>query len=197
MRTEEWSNILAPEKLKSNLEFAALYIALYEKLEDTIITRVRDFFTLLESDDSEYIKHVLDLYDAKKCPRINKDCRSLISSLIWLVDSKAITDEDIQLLSKLKSMKNQFTHDMFLIIVQGLPEGVEALFAQMIDLFNRIERWWIIEFEIPISGNIDDIDFDNIMSGNMLILHAILNITANNSNKDFAEVCELLNIPIK
>ena len=36
---EEWTNILDPQILKSNLEFISLYIALYEKLEDVIISQ--------------------------------------------------------------------------------------------------------------------------------------------------------------
>lgn len=36
---KQWANILDPQILKPNLEFISLYIALYEKLEDTIISR--------------------------------------------------------------------------------------------------------------------------------------------------------------
>jgi hypothetical protein len=36
---EQWANILDPQILKPNLELISLYIALYEKLEDTIISR--------------------------------------------------------------------------------------------------------------------------------------------------------------
>lgn len=50
---EEWTNILDPQILKSNLEFISLYIALYEKLEDVIISRVKDFYTVIELNDVE------------------------------------------------------------------------------------------------------------------------------------------------
>lgn len=68
---EQWANILDPEILKPNLEFISLYIALYEKLEDTIISRVKDFYTVIELDDIEYQNKVLALYEPKKCPKDN------------------------------------------------------------------------------------------------------------------------------
>jgi len=53
--------------------------------------------------------------------------------------------------------------------------------------------------EIPTSydfEDVSDIDFKNVMSGNMCILQLILNITQNGSNKDFEEICKKLNIPV-
>lgn len=67
---EEWTNILDPQILKSNLEFISLYIALYEKLEDVIISRVKDFYTVIELNDVEYQNKVLNLYNPKKCSKI-------------------------------------------------------------------------------------------------------------------------------
>lgn len=197
---EEWTNILDPQILKPNLEFISLYIALYEKLEDTIISRVKDFYTVIELNDIEYQNKVLNLYDPKKCSKINKQCKTLISSLIWLLDANAITDNDINIISNLKKERNKLTHEMFDLLSQGLPKDVHVRFSDMISVFNKIEKWWIIEIEIPGSceiENIENVDIDNVMSGHMIILQLILNIAANDSNKDFKEICKQFNIPIR
>lgn len=197
---EQWANILDPEILKSNLEFISLYIALYEKLEDTIISRVKDFYTIIDLNDIEYQNNVLSLYDPKKCPKINKNCKTLISSLIWLLDANAINDSDIQMISTLKIERNKLTHEMFDLLTQGLPTNVALRMVNMISVFNKIEKWWIVEVEIPTNcdiENIDDVDLDNVMSGNMLLLQIILNIVTNGNNKDFEEVCKKFNIPVR
>ena len=56
---EQWKNVLDPKILKSNLEFIALYIALYERLEDTIISRIIDFYSVNKSDNKRYHDKVL------------------------------------------------------------------------------------------------------------------------------------------
>lgn len=197
---EQWTNILDPQILKPNLEFISLYIALYEKLEDTIISRIKDFYTVIELDETEYHNEVLTLYDPKRCPNINKQCKTLISSLIWLLNINAITANDIEQISNLKKERNKLTHEMFDLLSQGLPENLHSKLVNMVGIFNKIEKWWIVEVEIPTGceiDNIEDADMDNVMSGNMLILQVILNIATNNSNKDFEEVCKQFNIPIR
>lgn len=197
--TDQWKNVLDPRILKPNLEFISLYIALYEKLEDTIISRIKDFYTIIELDEEKYNDRVLKLYDPKKCPKINRNSKYLISSLIWLLDENAITDNDILIISSLKTERNKLTHEMFDIITLGLPKDIHLRFLDMIKVFNKIEKWWIVEVEIPTSCDFEDvneIDFDNVMSGNMCILQLILNITQNGSNKDFEEICKKLNIPV-
>lgn len=197
---EQWANILDPEILKPNLEFISLYIALYEKLEDTIISRVKDFYTIIELDDIEYQNKVLALYEHKKCPKINKQCKTLISSLIWLLNLNAITNDDIDIISNLKKERNKLTHEMFDLLTQGLPKDVHSRLVEIINVFNKIEKWWIVEVEIPTSceiENINDADLDNVMSGHMIILQIILNIVTNGSNKDFEEVCKQFNIPVR
>lgn len=197
---EQWTNILDPQILKPNLEFISLYIALYEKLEDTIISRIKDFYTVIELDETEYHNEFLALYDPKRCPNINKQCKTLISSLIWLLNINAITANDIEQISNLKKERNKLTHEMFDLLSQGLPENLHSKLVNMVGIFNKIEKWWIVEIEIPTGceiDNIEDADMDNVMSGNMLILQVILNIATNNSNKDFEEVCKQFNIPIR
>lgn len=79
---EEWINILDLQILKSNLEFISLYISLYQKLEDVIISRVKDFYTVSELNDVEYQNKVLNLYNPSKSSKINQQCKTLILSLI-------------------------------------------------------------------------------------------------------------------
>jgi len=138
---EQWKNVLDPKILKSNLEFIALYIALYERLEDTIISRIIDFYSVNKSDNKRYHDKVLELYDPKKCPKINNKSTRLISSLIWLLNRDAITDNDILIISNLKTERNKLTHEMFDIITLGLPKDIHLRFLDMIKVFNKIEKW--------------------------------------------------------
>ena len=83
--TQQWKNILDTEVLRGNINLIAMYIMVYELLEDIIISRPKDFYTIIEFDEEaqrKYDNSVLSLYDKKACPKINSKNKELISSLI-------------------------------------------------------------------------------------------------------------------
>lgn len=192
---QQWMNVLDPVRPKPNLELISLYITLYEMLEDAIIQKPRDFYTLIdEIDEAGYKAHVLDLYDPEKCPLIRRSSKVLISSLLWWNSLEAISEEDTEVFSHCKERRNALTHEMLKIIAGGLDEGFYEDFNRMYDLFCKIERWWILEYELPLNPDFDncdkEIDEDGVMSGNMIVLSAMMDIVNTGSNKLYEEVCK-------
>lgn len=187
--------------LKDSIQMVALYITVYELLEDTVISKPKDFFTIIEWDDKakkEYKENVLSLYSPKAIPGINGRRKDIISSLLWFKKEGAIDDDDIRVFVDSKKLRNTLAHHM----LQAIAEGGKKLtkqFSLMYALFCKIERWWIVEIEIPISGEYepDQIDESEVMSGHMVMLNAILDMLANNSNANYKEVCEALGVPVK
>lgn len=62
-----------------------------------------------------------------------------------------------------------------------------------------MEKWWILEVEVPISGdfpNLAEEEANGAMSGHMVVLDTFIDILANDSNKNFKEVCERLRVPV-
>jgi len=45
MHTDSWTKFLNPESLQSNLILASSFIASYETLKDSIVERIKDFYT--------------------------------------------------------------------------------------------------------------------------------------------------------
>lgn len=198
---KKWRNILDKDILKGSINMIALFITVYELLEDNIISKPKNFFTILECDEKakqEYQKHVLSLYDKSACPGITSKNKELISSLIWFKNNGAIDNNDIKIFADSRSLRNKVTHEMIYAIADGGEQIVEQ-FALMYALFSKIEKWWIMEIEIPISGDIepDKIDQEEVMSGHMIILEIILDILANDSNSHFKEACEKLGVEVK
>lgn len=111
----------------------------------------------------------------------------------------AITDEDIRAFANLRTIRNKVTHKM----LDAIAEGGNTYLTQLMELhklFCKIERWWISEVEVPIVGEISQGNKtveDEVMSGNMIILNAIIDILANDSNANYKEVCEAIGVPIK
>lgn len=199
--TQQWKNILDTEELRGNINLIAMYIMVYELLEDTIISRPKDFYTILEFDEEaqkNYEKYVLSLYDKKVCPKINSKNKALIASLIWFKNSGAIDDNDIDIFSVSRTLRNEITHEMVTTITVGAEKLVDQ-FCMMYCLFSKIEKWWILEIEVPIAGDYkpEEVDQKAVMSGNMILLDIIIDILVNNSNVNFKEACEKLGVPVR
>ena len=200
---KQLANMMDPDRLKPNLEVMSLFITLFEMLEDIIVERPRDFYTLIDKiDEKRYKEKVLDLYDPTQCPKIRKSSKVLISSLLWWKSLDTITDEDIEVFSLCKIRRNSITHEMYVTLIKGLDEDFFENFARMYALFCKIEKWWITEYEMPLNPDFDDVkaddvDWDGVMSGNMIAMSIMMDIISSGSNKNYEEVCKKLGIEVK
>ena len=197
----QWKNIFDKDRLKGSVNIIALFITVYELLEDRIVTYPKDFYTIIDFDEEakkNYEKYVMSLYDKDACPNINTRNKALIASLMWFKTGGAIDDNDIKVFSDSRNLRNEIVHEMLGSITEGADKLIEQ-FALMYGLFCKIEKWWILEVEVPISGNfpnLTDEEADGVMSGYMVVLDAIIDILTNDSNKNFKEVCEKLGVPV-
>ena len=199
---EQWKNILDKDILKDSITAVALYITVFELLEDTVKRRPKDFYTVLEFDEEakkHYEDSVLSLYNKKAIPGINPSSKELISSLLWFKNCGAIDDNDINNFVDSRTLRNKVTHEMLTIITEGGKQLIKQ-FALMYALFCKIEKWWILEIELPISGQFTDLteeEQQGVMSGNMVLIQTIMDILANDSNIHYKEICEELGVPVK
>ena len=199
---QQWKNLFDRDILRDSVNIIALYITLYELLEDTLISRPKDFFTVLEYDErarKQYEEQVLSLYDKSACLGIATKNKELIASLLWFKMMDAIDDDDIQIFADLRTTRNEVTHQM----LHAIAEGGERYLIQLMELYKlfcKIERWLILEMEIPLGDEIPpdkEIKEEDVMSGNMIILNAMIDILANDSNANYKEVCEAIGVPVK
>lgn len=174
-----WERFLNPEILRTNVIVASLFITAFEMLKDSIIGRVRDFFTNGFNEngwiiDDEYQTEVL---------RKNKS--PLYASLAWLKDMNAIDDNDIEKFNKIKNCRNELAHEIVNFISTGSKIDPLPLFGEMIDLLHKIEKWWILNVEIPTNSDFDgrEIDEEDIIPGRIITLRLLLDIALGTENE--------------
>lgn len=144
---EKWLKFLDPENLKENLIFSSLYIATYESFNDYIIEEVK-FFYNTGFINGEYI-----FSDSYKSDVLSKDRSRIKATLLWLKESEAIDDKDIEVFDELRKYRNKLAHELMNLLFEGLPEKLPDKFIELINLRVKIEKWWILNIEIPT--NID------------------------------------------
>lgn len=167
-----WERFLNPEILRTNLIVASLFITAFEMLKDSIIGRIREFFT----DGFNENGWIVNENYKTKVLSLNKS--PLYASLEWLKGMNVIDDEDIEEFNKIKNCRNEIAHEIANFISKGPKIDPLPLFSKMIDLLHKIEKWWILNIEIPTNPDFDgqEIDEDGIVPGQIMTLRLLADI---------------------
>jgi hypothetical protein len=167
-----WERFLNPDTLRSNLMVASIYIATYELLDQTVLGWVHDCF-FLGLDDSD--PAVVGKYKAQV---LSRNRSPVYASLGWLESQQVITGEDVTCFENAKKCRNAIAHEMTRMLMDGLPPDLPEHFREMVDILGKIEKWWIISFEIPVNEEFDgkEIDENEVVPGRIIGLQMMLDV---------------------
>lgn len=178
---DSWKRFLKPENLKSNMIILSLFVTSYEILKDSIIGRIREFYTNGFNEkgwiiNKEYYTEVINL-DKKK--------RELHASIEWLRKREAIDEYDIVQFYEIKDCRNKLVHEIVNYITKESTVNPVPLFPKMINLLNKIEKWWIVNVEIDINPDLYDkeIDEEGIVPEPLIMLRVLADIALGNEKE--------------
>lgn len=180
-------SFLDPQILRPRLMVLAIYIAAFEILKDTIIDRIRSFFSVGFTLDAEkYDKEVLSL---------NRSV--LYASLAWHRAMNAIDDADLATFERVKQQRNEFVHTLAHVATQGLPNGIETALEDVLLLLRKIETWWIANVELPSNPEYDNVEIteDKIVPGSILAFKMLIDVALGDeevASQHLAGVMELM-----
>jgi hypothetical protein len=172
---ENWERFLDPDVLRPSLLSATMFITTFELLKDSIVDRVRDYYTLSWGDKTatspEYEQGVLTR---------DKKRRPLTASLDWLREHHAIDETDLQIFKSLTNIRNQLAHELFSVVTGQVPSEYESQFPALIGLLRKVEVWWIVNVEIPTDPDYDgkEIDESGITPGALISLQMLIEVAS-------------------
>ena len=185
---DNWANILDENIVKTNVNFAALFVMNYECLKDYVISQVKGFYCddlYFENDEAIYIES-----EAYKQEVRTLDKQLENASLKWFMESEAITQEDFDNYQKIRKRRNEITHELLKNLNIGFTEDDIKLFVTLTNLYEKIDRWWINEIEIPTSADEipEDYDRDGVCGGQALVLSIINDIVLGNGGEKYKNI---------
>ena len=190
---DKWKNILDENILKYNVSFAAIFVLNYECLKDYIINQVRDFY----SDNGKWDG---DNYMSEETAKYKKEVRALDknienASLKWFLQLDVITVDDFEKYQVIRKRRNDITHKLLKNLNDGFTENDIKLFGDMLEIYNKIDKWWINEIEIPITGNDipEDYNRNEVCGAQAMILSIINSIVLGNKGAEYKEILDKLN----
>lgn len=188
---DNWNNILNEDVLKFNINFAALFVLNFECLKDYIITQPRTFYSDVLIKDGELCCEETEEYK-KEVRSLEKNIEN--ASLRWFMNTDAITEEDYNLYQKLRERRNYITHELLKNLNNGFNETDAKLYVKLLELYQKIDKWWINEIEIPISGEVlpDEYDSEQVLGGQAMILSIINDIIFDNNKERYKNLLDEL-----
>ena len=166
-----WEYFLDPEILRPKLISVSLFLTAFEMLKQSIIERIRDFFTFGFNEEG-------DIVDPSYQQRVLSRNRSpLYASLSWLRENEALDQADENTFEQLKECRNSLAHELPELAFSAELKHIE-LFPKLVGLLNKIETWWIVNVEIPTSGGYEhhEIDYEGIVPGRLMTIKMMLDI---------------------
>lgn len=177
---DKWMKFLDPENLKGNLIFSSLYIASFEAFKDYVVEEVKFFYNTGLSD-GKYT------FDPKYDTSVKAKDKSIVkATLLWLYESEAISKEDIELFDELREYRNKLSHELVTLLFEGLPEELPEKFTKLIELRVKIEKWWVMNIEIPINPDFDnagEIKEDEIMTSSQIFNRLVFDMLSGDEKK--------------
>ena len=173
---DEIGRMTDPKEFRNSLVSAALFIASYEVLEDLVIDETRTFFTLgLNSKDRKemYESEVLNLSPEKS---------RLDGSLRFLKEVRAMDDDDISAFRRIRDIRNKAVHDLLRFACATDRASYKDELNKMVQLIEKLDRWWITEVEIPTNRALvgKEVDTSNVTSCRVLMLRGLLHLALTN-----------------
>jgi hypothetical protein len=145
--------------LKDNLAKAGVYCVGYEFLKYSLVERPKGFFTMAGSkSDDDYKSEILRRHQSP-----------LTASCLWFEEQGALTDEDIRDIDNLRKYRNVIAHELLNVLLGTEVQVDEEMLGKLFALLCKIDRWWLLNFEIPPQEDFDgqDIDPIEVRSGQM------------------------------
>lgn len=183
-----WKNVLDENILKANINLGAVFVMNYECLKEFVIEQVRSFYSEhFYMDGDRIVCEESDTYK-KKVRSLDKNLEN--ASLKWFMDAEALTQEDYDIYQKIRKRRNDITHELLKNLNIGFGEEDAQLFADMLRIYNKLDKWWINEIEIPTSADDipEDYDRDGVCGGQAVMLSIINEIVFGNEGDKYKEL---------
>lgn len=166
---------LQPQRIRATLSFAGLYQITHEMIKQSVVEEVRLFYrqgfdeTGWQYDEEGYKRQVLS-----GAPK-----NRFRASLLWLVDSEAITLAQADRLDSIYAHRHELSHELIKYIVDPEFEPSLELFTDALVILKAIMRFWSsVEIDIGSFEHLGDVDLDEVVPLSLMVLQQCIDAYA-------------------
>lgn len=167
---------LSNDKICEELQFYSLYLLLFERFKNMVVENVKLLLCSFSIEDGkekykesrEYIKLKNKKYNGKR--------NIFLSSIEWMKNNNVITQYEQDLVIKCRTDRNNIGHETLDVLFHYNKKGMLNRFIELFKIYDKVDKWWVIEYEMPMADvDYRNVDFDNVMSGDLLMIRTLIN----------------------
>lgn len=166
-----WERLLHPGNLREALITAAVFVAAYELFEDSVIGRLKMFFS------NGFDKNGPTVGSQYEEQVRSKHKNQLQAALVWHKEHEIISEDDVSRALRARKTRNRIAHELISWVTdQGPTDEIAQELGALLALLQKIEVWWIRNFEMAIQDDIDPstVSDDDITPGPIIALTVLL-----------------------
>lgn len=177
---KSWEKFLHPESLRGNLIAISLFISAFEMFKDSVISKPETFFS------NGFDENGLIVGEEYKSDVLAKSKSPLYASLLWFKEMGAIDGDDIEIFDGIRKHRNEVTHELLSYVSDAKRNFEVEKFQELIALLSKIEKWWLVNFEMAINPEMvpEDVDPDEVIAGPIWSLQLMLDIALGNEPEE-------------
>ncbi len=174
---DRWERFLDPEVVRPSLFLSAMFITTFEILKDSVVDRIRDFYT------NEWDENGSTIGPEYQSQVLTRNKSALYASLDWLREHNVIDDADLKTFEILKKTRNQLAHQLFEVVTGQVESEHATQFPVLVSLLQKVEVWWVINVEIPTNPDYDGrkVDESGVVPGAVLALQMLIEVASGNN----------------
>lgn len=142
-------------------------------------------------------KHDRERYNSEVIRKKKKadkggDGKTFKGSLCWLQESGAFKEDDIKRVLQIRNRRNEYVHELFKILSEGLSEDDALMIADLLKFLRRLNGWRFEHLELPVMGMSlpDGIIPSVVMGGDDATLMGLFRILFCNEGEEFKKALD-------
>ncbi len=158
----------------------SLFVAAFEKFKECVIEKPETLFC------DGFNKGGFIISEKYKTEVLSKSKSALYASLLWFKEMGAIDDSDMQAFDEIKSHRNKVIHELMDFLADTNRNFDHTKFKALVDLFGKIEKWWLINFEMAIDPEFlpEGATPEDVIPGVLMSLQLMLDIALGNEPQE-------------
>lgn len=163
---------LEPSRIRSTLAFAGLFQLTHEMIKRSVLDGVKGFYGFSNAMGRSVWLLGRDGKAAYESKVLALDPKSSFrASLLWLVDSNAITSAQMHVLDRIYQHRHDLTHALDKYLVDPDFEPDVDLFVEAVSILRSISRFWTqIEIDIGTFEDQGEVTVDDAFPASLAVL---------------------------
>jgi uncharacterized protein YjgD (DUF1641 family) len=153
---EKWERFLSPEHMRKSLAQVGVFLCAYEMLKTQTVKQLEDFYS------DGFAKNVPIISEEYKSRVLEKSKSVFVASQLWLLESEAISQEDITVFEFLRKARNSIAHELPDFLSDTEKHDLSIYIKLAAALIHKIDNWWFVNVELSVNPVFDDLDIDTV-----------------------------------